>query len=305
MAFNWDLLVPRRYGNTYVTLRQLEQEMIAGGYHPEYIRRFIGWLHYKNGNVGAGGLSRTEQPDKPGFAPSLEVSFHWAGQEYDDGVTGACAVDTVFKDGPDPGDAHDGIPWTEVPIQGSTEAVVWGLHANVGVPGKGESWHVQPIEIDGHASWVAAGRPAPRRGYPIPPEHDPYTTTTPNPDPIPDPPVTPPITGDDDMSTKTILIDLAHNQPYGIWYLADATTKVWIDNGHVAEQLMYRVMEAMGKPVNYNNPPDALPNSLPLSSGVAIDGHRYSVVQNGNVHLVASFGPIIGPRPAGVDEYGR
>lgn len=176
--FNWDLMVPYKYGNTYITLRQLEQIMLRD-YHPEYVRRFIGWLHYKNGNVGAGGLSRTEQPNKPGFAPSLLTTFHWAGQRYNDGVTAACAVDTVFKDGPDAGDAHDGISWTEVPTQDSAEARRWGIHANVGVPGKGESWHIQPIEIDGHASWVSAGRPAPRRGYPIPLEHDPYYNTQP------------------------------------------------------------------------------------------------------------------------------
>lgn len=173
--FNWNLRVPYQYSNRYITLRELEQIMLRT-YHPEYVRRFLAWLHYKNGNVGAGGLSRTEQPDKPGFAPSLAQTFHWAGQKYNDGVTAACAVDTVYKDGPDPGDAHDGIAWKEVPIQGSPEARRWGIHANVGVPGAGESWHIQPIEIDGHASWVAAGRPAPRRGYPIPQEHDPYYT---------------------------------------------------------------------------------------------------------------------------------
>ncbi len=178
MAFNWDLRVPYLYSNRYITLRDLEAVMLRD-YHPEYVRRFIGWLHYKNGNVGAGGLSRTEQPDLPGFAPSLLTTFHWAGQRYDDGITAACAVDTVFRDGADPGDAHDGIAWTEVPIQGSAEAVRWGLHANVGVPGKGESWHIQPIEIDGHTSWVAAGRPAPAKGYPIPAEHDPYAPTQP------------------------------------------------------------------------------------------------------------------------------
>jgi hypothetical protein len=298
MEFNWELQVPYKYSNRYISLRALEQLMLRD-YHPEYVRRFIGWLHYKNGNVGAGGLSRTEQPDKPGFAASLEVSFHWAGQQYADGVTGACAVDTVYRDGPDAGDAHDGIPWTQVPIQGSSEAVRWGLHANVGVPGSGESWHIQPIEIDGHLTWMKAGRPAPAAGYPIPVEHDPYHQTPPT------EPTDPPITGDDDMSTKTVLIDLSHNQPHGIMYLCDATTKVWIDNGYVAEQIMYRVMEATGKAPDYSKPPEPLPMSLVLSSGVAIDGHRYSVVQNGNTHLVASFGPIIGPKPAGVDEYGR
>lgn len=176
MAFNWELKVPYLYGNRYITLRELHDRMLLT-YHPEYVRRFIGWLHFKGGNVGAGGLSRTEQPNLPGFAPSLEQSFHWAGQQYNDGRSGACAVDTVFKDGADPGDSHDGIAWSEVPIQGSAAAKLWGLHANVGVPGNGESWHIQPIEIDGHGSWVWAGRPAPVANYPLPPEHNPYQIT--------------------------------------------------------------------------------------------------------------------------------
>ena len=187
MAFNWDLRVPYLYSNRYITLRDLHAIMLRD-YHPEYVRRFIGWLHYKNGNVGAGGLSRSEQPNLPGFAPSLLTTFHWAGQTYNDGRSGACAVDTVYRDGPDPGDAHDGIPWREVPIQGSPEAARWGIHANVGVPGDGESWHLQAVEIDGHASWVAAGRPAPVAGYPLPAEHDPAgAPTAPGPQPPPTP----------------------------------------------------------------------------------------------------------------------
>lgn len=218
MAFNWDLQVPYKYGITYITLRQLEQIMLRD-YNAEYVRRFIAWLHYKNGNVGAGGLSRTEQPNKPGFAPSLLTTFHWAGQTYNDGTTGACAVDTVYRDGPDPGDAHDGIPWTEVPIQGSAEAVKWGIHANVGVPGDGESWHIQPIEIDGHASWVKAGRPAPARNYPIPVEHDPYA---------PPPPQPPPTTKETDM----LILDLNPGTDWWVATLLGPTTIMHIVNGH-------------------------------------------------------------------------
>ena len=232
MAFNWELKVPYQYGNRYITLRELEAIMLRT-YHPEYVRRFIGWLHYKNGNVGAGGLSRTEQPDKPGFAPSLEQSFHWAGQKYNDGFTGACAVDTVYKDGPDAGDAHDGIAWAEVPIQGSAQAAVWGIHANVGVPGNGESWHIQPIEIDGHATWVAQGRPAPKAGYPIPVEHDPYhVDTTP-------PPVTPPITPPEGAPEMFIVI--VTNAPTSAvketWLLCDGTQLSHIKDGHYAIML--------------------------------------------------------------------
>lgn len=299
MAFNWELRVPYKYGNTYITLRQLEQIMLKS-YNRETTRRFLGWLHYKNGTVGAGGLARTEQPDKPGFAPSLEQSFHWAGQRYSDGTTGACAVDTVYKDGPDPGDAHDGIAWREVPIQGSAEAAKWGIHANVGVPGKGESWHLQPTEIDGHASWVAAGRPAPVKGYPIPPEHDPYADIAP-PTPEPIPPITP-TPGDEDMGQRFILTDVRHD----ITYLVGATGKTWIDDGNARAQLGFRVQEALGNPVDYSKPAPPLPDHQPLTANAShIDGFRYAVIRNGDPTFIASYGPIIGPKPPQVDQYGR
>ena len=226
MAFNWDLQVPYQYSNRYITLRDLHAIMLRD-YHPEYVRRFIAWLHYKAGNVGAGGLSRTEQPDQPGFAPTLEQSFHWAGQKYNDGRTGACAVDAVYKDGPDPGDAHDGIPWREVPVQGSTEAVRWGIHANVGVPGDGESWHLQPVEIDGHASWVAAGRPAPVAGYPLPAEHDPSVTVE-----------TPPPTSTPSGRKIDMFLVIVTNAPESpvreTWLLCDGTQLSHVVDGHAA-----------------------------------------------------------------------
>lgn len=225
-AFNWDLLVPYKYQDMYVTLRRLEQIMLVT-YHPEMVRRFIGWLHYKNGNVGAGGLSRTEQPTGPTFAASLLVSFHWAGQTYNDGVTGACAVDTVLRDGPDAGNNHDSIPWREVPIQGSAEAVRWGIHANVGSPtgsGLNESWHIQPIEIDGHLSWVNAGRPAPVREYPLPAEHDPYYTHPAEP--------ARPITS---KKGESMIIDLNPDTPYwtAMELMGDELTHL-VNGHHVA-----------------------------------------------------------------------
>lgn len=171
--FNWSLRVPFQYGNQYISLRELERWLLVH-HHPEYVRRLLAWLHFKKGTVGVGGGWRAggAQPGKPGFAPEGK-SFH-QDQNYNDGFTGACAVDSVYMDGPDAGDSHDSIAWKEVPIQGSAEAKRWGIHANVGVPGNGESWHLQPIEIDGWQTWWNQGRPAPVRNYPLPVEHDPY-----------------------------------------------------------------------------------------------------------------------------------
>jgi hypothetical protein len=125
----------------------------------------------------------------------------------------------------------------------------------------------------------------------------------PKPDPVPPIPTNPnPIITGDDMSTKTILID-ARN---GAWYLCGADSKSWVQDGNMAEQLIYRVMEAQGMTPDYSRPPSPLPvGGLRLSTGVAIDGHRYSAVTNANPNFIASFGPIVGPVPGGVDIYGR
>ena len=186
MSFNWDLQVPFRYQTTYRSLRWIEQHMLKH-YHPEYVRRVLAWFHYHAGYVGLGGDWRDDgtQPDKPGFAPEGR-SFH-QNQKYADGWIGPSAIDVVVKDGPDAGDWHDGIPWSAVPQQGSAEADKWGLHANVGVPGKSgsEAWHIQwaddhigGYDLDGWVSWKAAGSPGILPNYPIPPEHDPYKEDT-------------------------------------------------------------------------------------------------------------------------------
>lgn len=158
-----DLRIPWGYGSTYITLGEARSRLLAH-YHPEFVRRLCAWLASKGGKVGIGGTWRAggTQPDKPGFAEEGR-SFH-QNQAYNDGFVGACAVDLVYEDGPDANRNHDTIAWAKVPRQGSPEAARWGVHANV----SSESWHMQPVEIDGWGSWKANGRPAPRKGYPIP-----------------------------------------------------------------------------------------------------------------------------------------
>ena len=115
------------------------------------------------------------------------------------------------------------------------------------------------------------------------------------PDPTPDP-----IPKDDDMAVRTILID-ARN---GAVYLCGPESKTWVDSHLAAEQFSFRIMEALGQPVDYTLR-YPLPGNVELTPVCPFDGHRYVVRTNGNPDLVASYGPIVGPRPAGVDEYGR
>lgn len=165
MNFNPDLLVPWGYGDTYRTLAEVEAILRGQDYHPNYLRVLLPWLSFKGGDIGVGGTRRElgQQPNRDGFAPEGD-SFHQP-QRYVDNWFGPSAIDVVAKDGPDAGSSHDSVRWDQVPRQGSAEAALRGVHANVGT----EAWHIQGIKIDGHLSWVKAGRPVPVEAhFPIP-----------------------------------------------------------------------------------------------------------------------------------------
>lgn len=175
--FNWDLRVPFLYQNTYITLRNLDSYMTKQGFNRASRRRHLALMHSRKGKLGFGGGWR-KTPDPVSPASMRGESFH-QDQKFSDGFVGPTAIDYVWIDGPDAGDWHDVVPTNGVPVQGSAEAKLFGIHANVGVPGYSgfESWHGQPVEIDGWGSATDGGkRPAPmiQPDYPLPKEHDPY-----------------------------------------------------------------------------------------------------------------------------------
>lgn len=146
-----DVLYPSGYGTSMVTLSQLKARHL-NHMHPVFAERLFAWLEAQGGKVGIGGGFRETQPVKPGFAPAGK-SFHQE-QTFRSGFKGYCAVDLVHVNG---SNVHRAPTWAEVPPQGSKDAAKWQVHCNV----TGESWHMQPIEIDGYDSWVRAGRPDP------------------------------------------------------------------------------------------------------------------------------------------------
>ena len=158
-------LYPTYYGTDLVTMDGLEVRF-KPRMHPEMWRRLSAWLIAQDGQIGIGGGFRLTQPDLPGFAPDGR-SFHQA-QRFASGFTGYCAVDLVARN--TTGQRHRAPTWSEVPIQGSGQAAINGVHANVST----EPWHMQPVEIDGWASWRrprwlgGLGRTDPVAGYPIP-----------------------------------------------------------------------------------------------------------------------------------------
>lgn len=167
-------LYPMGYGYQVGTIDQMMKECVEH-HHPEYVRRLRAWLIAQNGTMGIGDAWRAPgaQPDRNGFAPE-GLSFH-QDQRFRSGFVGGCAVDLVVLRA---GAAHRSPYWKEVPRSGTALAKLWGLHCFI----DGEPWHMQPIEIRGHQSWVNAGRPDPQKGYKIPtPTDTPPLITNPPP----------------------------------------------------------------------------------------------------------------------------
>jgi hypothetical protein len=174
-------LYPIFYGTRLVTIDVI-RDTFEPNAHPEAFRRLLNFLIHQGGKFGIGGGYRppgTQPNNKPGFAPPTK-SFH-EGQVFPSGVF-YCAWDLVVVN---PGFPHRAPTWDEVPVQGSQLAIDYGLHMNVGSPGipGSESWHEQPVEIDGWDTWVRRGRPDLKWNYPI-------KIFNPRPE-IPQPPVPP------------------------------------------------------------------------------------------------------------------
>lgn len=174
--FDWNMKIPFYYGNTYLSLANAKKYFEADGYEWAAARRHLALLHSRGGRLGIGSGWR-KTPHSVSLASMRGESFH-QDQKFSNGWIGPTAIDYVWEDGSDPGNFHDVVPTGGVPVQGSAEAKVYGIHANVGVPGyKGfESWHGQPVEIDGWASATDGGRrPAPMidPNYFIPEDHNP------------------------------------------------------------------------------------------------------------------------------------
>jgi len=126
---------------------------------PEFARRLFAWLDSQGGKFGIGGGWRPN-PSDVSQASREGKSFH-QNQLFLDGFFGYCAVDLVVYTG---GGLHRAPSRTEAVWQGGSEAQRIGLHMNI----DSETWHMQPIEIDGWLSWSLGGRKRPAPGYAIP-----------------------------------------------------------------------------------------------------------------------------------------
>lgn len=143
-------LCPDGYGTRLITFEQMVAKH-SPLMHPEMVRRFFPYLASLGGRMGVGGGHRTAQPVGPTFAPA-GASFH-ESHRFASGFVGYAAVDLVMAV---PGRVHRAPTWAE-----TADAPEWGLHTFIRSPQ--EPWHMQPIEMRGFATWVAAGRPDPPR----------------------------------------------------------------------------------------------------------------------------------------------
>lgn len=191
------VLYPFGYGTRLVNLETIK-DYLRFRMHPEAFRRAINFIEHQGGKFGPGGARRESgaQPNKPGFAAEGK-SFH-QDQKFPSGLY-YTAIDWVVVN---PGYKHRTPTWEEVPKQGSLAAIHYGYHMNVGAPGEkgAESWHGQPIELDGWQTWVNAGRPDLQYDYPL-------ALVTPRPQP-PQPPVpaTQPATSEITMQIKSRIL---------------------------------------------------------------------------------------------------
>lgn len=154
-----ETLYPINYGTRMVTFDVL-QRTFSTFMHPEAARRAFNFILLQGGKfgIGSGYRSPGAQPNnKPGFAPPGK-SFH-EGQQFPSGLY-YVALDMVVVN---PGRVHRAPVWAEVPAKRSAEAKAYGVHFNVPT----EPWHMQPIELDGYATWVANGKKDLALNYPI------------------------------------------------------------------------------------------------------------------------------------------
>ena len=153
-----ETMYPVGYGTARITMAE-SQRRFSDGMEPEYARRLFSWLASQGGKFGIGSAWRPT-PSAVSLASKLGRSFHQT-QRFFDSFEGFCAVDLVVYTS---GGLHRAPSRTEALWQGSKAATQAGLHMNI----SDETWHMQPIEIDGWQSWVDAGRKRPKAGYQIP-----------------------------------------------------------------------------------------------------------------------------------------
>lgn len=179
-----EILYPSGYGTRELPIDQLMAlHMPVWAVEPEFRRRIEAWVVSKRGAVGFGDVLPRSRNNGVSRASASNRSFHQL-QTFRDGSRWACAIDVVVRRGGGLGHSSWAVPWALVPRQGSAEATRWGVHANIG----NESWHLQPVEIDGFWRWTLALRPRPRVGYPLPVVSPPVVTRPPK---APKPPARP------------------------------------------------------------------------------------------------------------------
>ena len=86
------------------------------------------------------------------------------------------------------------------------------------------------------------------------------------------------------MASSVLILEDAN--PPGAIYRCGPESKTWIRDGGMSAQVFARLDESAG------------------GTRPAVDGYVYHYMRNGNLDVIRSYGPIIGPRPDGHDEYG-
>lgn len=216
-----ETLYPWGYQKSLVTLENLKRLAKFNQMDQGYGRRLEAWLVSRGGEIGIGGALRTQQPNKPGFAPTGQT-FHMLVQ-FSDGGFAFMAVDLVCRNGDN---VHRSPRWDEVPRQGSSHPDIgtYGVHCNV----NGEPWHMQAIEVDGFMTWANRGRLRPNPNFSLP-EAPTEPLPQPEPEPTPEPPVPQPEPPTPQPPTNPGAITVEFTSRY-LWEGAEGKDVAWLQN---------------------------------------------------------------------------
>lgn len=291
---------PVNGNETRVTLDELNKKWTWINFHPEMQRRIVAMMNASQDagfDAGVGQAARSTVTQEQAFySRHNQVSSGgcctYKGKRYQikSGVAHAAAPgSSVHED-----ELYEGYALA-IDMRGweshwmDRNCARFGLKNFGGAYGpnvNGEEWHMQPIEFGNSRSTIVAQIRAGGRlmKFPLPGE-------APEPDPAPIPPVTtdplpPPIIQEEDSMVVVVIKDV--RPPYAVWK-SNGVVKSWVNDGNVTAELDKRIAECANgtKPSPW-------------------DGIIYKEFKHSDNTVIASYGPITGPKPGPpFDDYGR
>ena len=281
-----------------VTLDELNKKWTWVNFHPEMQRRIVRMMddcQDAGHDAGVGQAARSTIAQEQAFyARHTRVS------------SGGCCIYKGYRYKLKPGMAHAAKPGSSAHedelYEGYALAIDmrgweshwmdqncsrYGLKNFGGAYGptvNGEEWHFQPVEFGNSRSTILVqiSQGIRLQKWPLPGDYIP-------PEPAPKPPPTtdnpPPIIQEEDAMIVLVIKDV--RAPYAVWK-SNGVVKSWVRDGDASLEIEKRIAESANgtKPSPW-------------------DGFTYKEFKHSGNDVIATYGPIMGPKPDGFDDYGR